>query len=111
MTVVTRAHPARAEWETQLGLAVPVYFPALKEYRMACWAQLSTHVPQRMHSLCSIAARWIMPWTSRLIGQLEVHFRQSLHDAGVATSRNAGHATRLRSLRPMIMNGAIQQMV
>ena len=87
------------------------YFPALNEKRIASCEQLSTHVPHRMHSLCSIRSRCTMPWTSRLIGQLEVHFRQSLHAADEAASRSDGHATRLRSLRPMIMNGAIQQMV
>ena len=47
----------------------------------------------------------------RLIGQLEVHILQSAQAVASAINRREGQPKRLRIQRPMIMNGAIQQMV
>jgi len=52
-----------------------------------------------------------MAFTSRLIGQFLVHSLQSEQAEASATSLREGQAKRLRTQRPMIMNGAIQQMV
>ncbi len=52
-----------------------------------------------------------MAFTSRLIGQLLVHFLQSAQIEGLDTSLSEGQAKRLRSQRPSIMKGAVQQMV
>jgi hypothetical protein len=64
-----------------------------------------------MDSAFSILASLTMPFTSRLIGQLVVHFIQSPHWLASAFSRKAGQPNKLRSLRLKIMNGAIQQIV
>ena len=89
---------------------IKIYFPALKEYLIACFGQPSTQLPHKMHSLCSILPAWTMPFTSRLIGQLVVQVLQFEQFSGAARRRRLGQAAVLRSLRPKIMNGAIQQM-
>ena len=78
---------------------------------MASLGQPSTQLPQRMHSPSSISSRWTMALTSRLMGQLRVQVWQLEQLRASATSRSEGHLTRLRIDRPMIMKGAIQQMV
>ncbi len=78
---------------------------------MACLAQLSMQVPHRMHSAFSILPICTMAFTSRLIGQLLVHFLQSAQAEGSAFSCSDGQASRFRSQRPAIMKGAIQQIV
>jgi hypothetical protein len=45
------------------------------------------------------------------MGQTDVHVPHCEQFGCSGTSRSAGHATVLRSARPMIMNGAIQQTV
>ena len=64
-----------------------------------------------MHSSFSIFARFTIAFTSRLIGQVREQVRQSEHLSGAACKRRLGHASRLRSQRPRIMKGAIQQTV
>ena len=62
----------------------------------------------RLFSICSICT---MAFTSRLIGQLLVQVLQSAQAEASASRRREGQPKRLRSQRPMIMKGAIQQMV
>ena len=64
-----------------------------------------------MHSLCSMLPICTIALTSRLIGQFLVQVLQFEQTEASATSRREGQASRLRSQRPMIMKGAIQQMV
>ena len=56
-----------------------VYFPAEKLYLIAFVGQLSTHVPQRMHSAFSILFDFTISSTGRLMGQCLSHRWQPLH--------------------------------
>lgn len=87
------------------------YCPLLNEYRMAFFAQWSTHAPHKIHSEFSIFPANAIALTSRLIEQFLLHSLQSLQAEESATRRREAQPKRLRIQRPIIMNGAIQQMV
>jgi hypothetical protein len=78
---------------------------------MAFFEQPSTQVPHKIHSACSIFSICTIALTSKLIGQLFVHNLQFVQADESATSLSEGHAKRFRIQRPIIMKGAIQQMV
>lgn len=75
---------------------------------MTWFGQVSTHVPQRTHSVSSIESLATMAVTSMLIGHSDVHVPHRVHFAESETSRSDGHVSVLRTARPVIMNGAIQ---
>jgi len=86
-----------------------VYFPAEKLYLIAFVGQLSTHVPQRMHSAFSILFDFTISSTGRLIGQYFSHKWQLLHALGFTVSFSEGQLKIFLTFLPIIRNGAIQQ--
>jgi hypothetical protein len=63
---------------------------------------------QKIHSLFSILPVLTIALTSRLIGQLSLQRRQSLHETGSASSLIEYQRPIFRKFRPKIMKGLIQ---
>ena len=95
-------------FEAAITITATLHPSFTKPYLMAPFVHWSTHVPQSMHSSCSMELACTICSTSRLIGQCSVHVWQFLHWAWSAFRWRDGHAGRFRSLLPSIIKGAIQ---